>query len=49
MANGFDKRGALIGAGLLVLFVMIGIALFMPLRKPVTIKINLPPVAPASR
>jgi hypothetical protein len=47
MANGFDRRGAIVGVALLVIGVLVGWALLTPF-KPISIKIQIPPVARAA-
>ena len=47
MANGFDRRGALVGAVLLLIILIVGAAVLFP--PTVTIKVNLPPVHSSSR
>jgi len=42
MANGFDRRGAIVGACLFILFMLIGGAALA--LQTISIKINLPPV-----
>jgi len=49
MANRLDRRGAIIGAVLLVLFVLIGAAFLLPFQHPLTIKVDLPPAQAPSR
>jgi hypothetical protein len=45
MANGFDRRGALIGVGLLILFILVGWALL----SHVSIEITLPAAGTAPK
>ncbi|MEJ0065471.1 MAG: hypothetical protein WDM85_08480 [Caulobacteraceae bacterium] len=45
MANGFDRRGAVVGVILLIILMLVGAAVLIPFNNPVTIKIDIPPAA----
>jgi hypothetical protein len=47
MANGFDRKGAVLGVALLFLFVVVGAAVL--LARDVHITVQLPPVQQATR
>ena len=49
MANGFDRRGALVGVVLLVILMLVGAAVLLPFKNPVMIKVDLPPVQSSNR
>ena len=45
MANGFDRRGAVVGAILLLIILVVGAVVLFP--PTISIKVNLPPVQAA--
>ena len=49
MANGFDRRGAIVGVILLIVLVLVGAAVLIPFKNPVTIKIDIPPPSASHR
>jgi hypothetical protein len=49
MANGFDRRGAVVGAALLAVVLLVAAAFLFSPTETVRIKIDIPPAPAGSR